>query len=533
MRKFLKPLFSLLLAASLSGSGGNGAEQKPFLAGNRNEDWKLTPYSKWIALPDGGTALEIDIKPDDPIRNITYGAHIPLDLSRYRGQQIVISGIFNVKNVPAQKNGSYSVKLMLYHQGESGTRYIPSAYGLWGTFRNNRQELSFTVPEDVGKNLLMVGMQCNRGLVQVRDLKLEVRDFYPAPVPLPADFRCEYSDAVRNTPRLRGAGIRSVSSLKDAEDLAKEGANLMRWWIQYDFEDKTLKDLDRVLDKLEKLAPEYEKLGLKVIPVLCNVPGGRFKKPEILGINSSNITTRSQSNFQLFFNKEYLDLYIKAWETIARRFKDAPAIYGYSIMNEPSQFGRVTHDYLYCQYLAAKAIRKIDPEKPICIASNNWDKADAFSYLKPLPFKNIIYEVHMYTPYSYTHQGVGDTIKAIKEGKYKAYPGRIGDSEYNRTVLRKSLQPVVDFQKKYGAKVYCGEFSVIRWAPGAAQYLEDLCSIFEELGWDWAYHCYREWINWSFEHPDSYGNDRPAKTPTERGQVLRKYWAKNRKSKEI
>ena len=228
-----------------------------------------------------------------------------------------------------------------------------------------------------------------------------------------------------------------------------------------------------------------------------------------------------------FFEKQYLDEYLNVWKKIARRFKGSPVIHGYSVMNEPSQSGRVVYDYLLCQYLAAKAIREIDPDIPVFIAANNWDKPDAFPYLKPLPLKNIYYEVHMYDPYAYTHQGVGTTIENIKKGKYFVYPGKIGGSFYNRATLRNILQPVVDFQKKYGAKIYCGEFSVIRWAPGAAQYLEDLCSIFEELGWDWAYHCYREWENWSFEYPDSFQEKTPAKSPTARHLVLRKYWKRN------
>ena len=45
-----------------------------------------------------------------------------------------------------------------------------------------------------------------------------------------------------------------------------------------------------------------------------------------------------------------------------------------------------------------------------------------------------------------------------------------------------------------------GEFSVAVWAPGGAAYLDDLVSIFEEYGWDWTYHAFREWEGWSLEH---------------------------------
>lgn len=518
------------LSLFLLGIAG-GAEKglKPFLPGDKLENWTLTEYSRWTVLPDGETGLEIRIPKDTPLRNITYGAYRHLDLRAYRGKQIVISATVSARDVPEQKEGFRCVKLMIYHQGETGNQYTTSSFNLWGTFENQRLELAFSVPPDVGKNMLMVGIQNNTGNLLFRGLKLEERDFYPAPVPIPENFRCEYSEAVRNAPRLRGAGLLSKSSLEDAKSLVENGANLARWWIRYDINDPSLASLNKTLDRLESFLPEYEKLNLKVIPVLQDVPGSRFTKPLLLGIDPASDKAKNESNFRLFFDRTHLEAYVRIWETIARRFKDSPVIYGYSVMNEPSQFGEVPFNYLYCQYLAAKAIRQIDPEKPIYIAANNWDKADAFAYLKPLPLRNIIYEVHMYTPYTYTHQGVGNSIEKVKRGEFQSYPGKIGDAQYNREALRKSLQPVVDFQKKYGAKIYCGEFSVIRWAPGGAQYLEDLCSIFEELSWDWAYHCHREWINWSFEHPETFGDDKPSKVPTARQKVLRKYWAKNKR----
>lgn len=35
---------------------------------------------------------------------------------------------------------------------------------------------------------------------------------------------------------------------------------------------------------------------------------------------------------------------------------------------------------------------------------------------------------------------------------------------------------------------------------GAERNLADLISIFNEYGWDWTYHAFREWPGWSVEH---------------------------------
>ena len=66
------------------------------------------------------------------------------------------------------------------------------------------------------------------------------------------------------------------------------------------------------------------------------------------------------------------------------------------------------------------------------------------------------------------------------------------------------------------------------WAPGAAQYLEDCIAVFEEYGWDWTYHAFREWQGWSLEYE---GEDQASFRPSrdnDRKRVLLKGFEKNR-----
>lgn len=60
-----------------------------------------------------------------------------------------------------------------------------------------------------------------------------------------------------------------------------------------------------------------------------------------------------------------------------------------------------------------------------------------------------------------------------------------------------------------------GELS-FAWAEGAGEYLTDCISLFEEYGWNWSYHAFREWSGWSVEHvcdgpnkPFTYNLDNP------------------------
>lgn len=71
---------------------------------------------------------------------------------------------------------------------------------------------------------------------------------------------------------------------------------------------------------------------------------------------------------------------------------------------------------------------------------------------------------------------------------------------WDKEQLRVSMKEVIEFQKKHGVPIFVGEFSVINWAKGGDRYLADMIELFEEYGWDWAYHAFREWDAWSIEH---------------------------------
>ena len=131
-------------------------------------------------------------------------------------------------------------------------------------------------------------------------------------------------------------------------------------------------------------------------------------------------------------------------------------------------------------------MRKEDPYTPIVIESNCWDSPSAFAYLSPIKLTNVIYQVHMYEPSDYTHQCVHNSRKWTV-----GYPN--AEKGWNSAYMRDVMKPVRDFQLKHGARIYVGEFSAVAWAEGADKYLADCISLFEEYGWDWTYHAFREW----------------------------------------
>jgi endoglucanase len=90
---------------------------------------------------------------------------------------------------------------------------------------------------------------------------------------------------------------------------------------------------------------------------------------------------------------------------------------------------------------------------------------------------------------------------------------------------------VREFQLAYNVHIYAGEFSAIRWAPGdsAHQYLKAAIELFEEYGWDWSYHAYREWDGWSVEHGSDPSDHTPSSLPTDRKKLLLEWFGRNEK----
>ena len=276
---------------------------------------------------------------------------------------------------------------------------------------------------------------------------------------------------------------------EDFETLEAWGATLVRYQMMRNWSavgdnrdlDEYAAWIDSKLDCLERVVlPCARKHGIRVVVDLHVTPGGRDASREMA----------------MFREKEYADAFVETWRRIATRFKgNADAIYGYDLVNEPTQVGRAPFDYWTLQRRAAEAIRAIDPDTAIIVESNDWDSPFAFSYLSPLRMDNVIYQVHCYRPMDFTHQGVhGSAVGAVWPDPSK---------DWDRDLIRRTMEPVREFEKRHGARIYVGEFSAIAWAEGAENYLRDCIAVFEEFGWDWTYHAFREWSGWSVEHEGS------------------------------
>ena len=392
------------------------------------------------------------------------------------------------------------LKAMLSFKDGTGAMKYPGPAGKsgdfdWYTYRH-RASLKDGVD---GPASFTIGLQQATGEVSY---DLASLDFLPMGADLPPDaptLQCEYPSArsfVSPAPSgeppspLRGFMLPSRGLHdEDFAKLASWGVTLVRYqmsrnWPFADTE-RDLADYDAwmkiKLDHLEeRVVPFAAKYGIKVVVDLHMPPGGRSADHEL----------------NMLYDPEYAEHFIETWRRIARRFKDSPAICAYDLVNEPHQTYHSVggNDYLSLQVRAAKAIREIDPDIPIVIEPIHSASPEGFRTLAAVPMENVIYEVHVYQPFAYTHQGVGQG-KPWDKAKWPD-----PDKGWDKDFLREKLAPVRDFQLRHNARIYVGEFSAVAWAEGAGDWLRDAISLFEEYGWDWTYHAFDEWAGWSIEH---------------------------------
>lgn len=319
--------------------------------------------------------------------------------------------------------------------------------------------------------------------------------FEPLPE-VPAGFKAKYSRAVANAPMMRGMNLVSCFKYdeKDIADLAAWNANLIRWQMSGNYKqpgkNRDKAEYDRWIGgeiaKLKNLAGLARKYGIKIV-VEMHTPTGGVEK---------------DGNMLMFYEPEYAEHFVEVWERLARALKGEKAIFAYDIINEPVQTRPDPKvDFLKLQYAAAKAIRKIDPSKPLIVAGDGYNNPSSFNRLRPFPMRDILYSVHMYRPHEYTHQGIRPwrPIEDIRAGKTIKYPSE----KFSKPDIERELKPVTDFEEKYGTKIFLGEFGLLRWAPNGGQYLRDCMEFFEKRKWSWANHAFRETFDgFSPEHSD-------------------------------
>ncbi len=237
------------------------------------------------------------------------------------------------------------------------------------------------------------------------------------------------------------------------------------------------------------------------------------------------------------------DAWVEMWRYTAERYRDHPVVVGYDLMVEPNANDVVADewdpDVFYAEYAGAladwnrlhpriaAAIREVDPDTPILVEGMSYSSVDWIPYLKLPDVSRVVVAVHQYEPHDYTH---------AEEPGGITYPGTMdsdqdGETEiFDRSWLVGLLETVDGFETAHSTPVVINEFGTIRWRPGAATYLDDEMTLFEEHGWS---HSYWVWTpDWGpldeidefdlVHGPDADSHDEDP--DNELMMVVRKHW---------
>lgn len=229
----------------------------------------------------------------------------------------------------------------------------------------------------------------------------------------------------------------SINYKHHTEDSYKEisemGFNCVRFYINYRFfEDdsapyKYKKSGFKWLDENIKWAKKY---GIGII-INMHYPQGGYQS--------------SGNGMELWNDAENQERLIALWKTIAERYADEPAVWGYGLLNEPyvpllDTMEESAEQYFDLTKRIAKEVRRVSPHQAIfaeclCNARDlNGERSPDYDWFVPentfpkLDDKNVIYEFHYYAPVHFTHQ---NTQWAGTEGITMTYPSeQIVSAEY-------------------------------------------------------------------------------------------------------
>lgn len=443
--------------------------------------WQLGRYAS-----RDGNIVTVDIPAG---KADTGNATLPFDFGQFKGRPFeatIRARGFRLAKTPETWLG---FKFMgTFRCAEDGQNRYPGAPQKLGDFDWQTVRLVDTA-EGVTRSpgLITLGIQAGSGRVEFDVSTFQARVLPPMWPETNLVHTCAYTPRVRDLPVHRGVMLGHKLGEADFKTLSDWGVTLARFQMTRGWNtsgaNRDLPDFDRYidgeLDELERELVWARKYGIKVVVDLHAAPGARDENHDL----------------HMCHDAVYADHFVKTWRRIATRFKGRPEIFGFDLVNEPQQLTPALPgcDYWSLQSRAAEAIREVDPETPVIIESNCYDSPQPFSYMHPLDLTNIIYQVHMYVPMEFTHQGVFN-----RKGSATKWPDPA--RKWDVELIRRTMKPVMDFQKRHGARIYVGEFSAIVWGEGADNYIRDCISVFEENGWDWTFHAFREWSGWSVEH---------------------------------
>lgn len=263
-------------------------------------------------------------------------------------------------------------------------------------------------------------------------------------------------------------------------------------------------------------------------------------------------------NDTLWSDPEARDAFVEMWRHTAERYRDHPIVVGYDLLVEPNsndvgadalnaplevwdpdefyaEHGGTALDWNTLYPLVTQAIREVDPWTPILIGGNAYSNVEWLAYVEPTGDPRTVYTAHQYEPQDdYTHvhwedASFGDvTYPDLLDTDYDGEP-----DPFDRAWLEDWTSQLWDYMEAHDVPVAVNEFGLMRWTPGAAEFMRDEMELFEELGvnyaiWDWqsSWEPQRELDDFTFMHGSDPANHDDVGT-SDLIEVIREFWSRN------
>lgn len=329
----------------------------------------------------------------------------------------------------------------------------------------------------------------------------------PNPVPFVNETALPVDDYLRgshfNSRMLRGFNLSivhtaSALSAKNIPAAAATGANIGRYWItvQHDSNNVYSYASSTMLETLDSAVAIAEANSFYLVICLRVLP--EQGSCDLWGTTEVAINRRNAIK--------------DIWVQLANRYKDKKWVAGYDLINEPRQVSTNsnfnTAEYLRWQMDIIEAIRVVDPYHVIfleCLRNS------MFAQMLPFPYENIVYSPHSYSPLTISHQGINAYLGSTAAQSRRTYP----DDGWTKNDMILALADVRSFNLRFKGPIWIGEFSCINWAPlnksnkwTSTEYVKDEVSLFEQYGWSWCYHAWREFEAWESEIPSQWYVDK-------------------------
>jgi len=365
-------------------------------------------------------------------------------------------------------------------------------------------------------------------------LPLLLASLLPGLAPVAAAPTADPND-LANFPRLRGMTVPYRADAKVFHDAAANGANAVRL-ILSPISTSASHPAAGWAKMVENLPSQLDAAKQEHLVVIVSL----FTPPVDLNFGASAKDEERKAALHTFWtDPKSLDIMIAQAVQTARLLKPYEGMVWLELKNEPldwADYPAPPHNWPEWAQKLIDAVRAVSAV-PIVVQVGPGGFCGGFATFQKLQGDNLVYSLHSYQPLEYTHQGVKQIIGTDLAHPYdqlgKKWPGEFGGGKgslWDKDRLRKSFEPVIRFAQENKVRIFVGEFSAARWAPNAEGYIRDNIELFEEQGWDWTYHAFRESSIWSFEYDEAYTDGKNAQLSTSenpRAKVIREALSKN------